>query len=230
MNTTTLADLLRRARARADMPVGGALTQKDWIDNLNAYGAELHDLIIASFEDRVEDVQTFAASAVNSSGEYALPSLYLKTLSMDYTTGGYTYTVPKYENAERNTRQTLTGARFATLSEFQYRVVGNVIRFIPVPSSSSGGDFTHRYAPEYRALVELTDPVPPWIKPGWEEYQVLGAAADARVAEETDETPLLRRQEMLRDRIIAAAQTKDANEPARVIDVRGAQEREGRGW
>jgi len=210
-NTSTVSALTSRVRSIADLTNSQFVTDAEILTWLNVGLAELWDVLVNKFEDYCESTNSF--SLVADQSDYTLPSDFYKLLSVDYVAGGIIYTIPRYMNAERNRRQ----GGIASIADYCYRVVGNVIRFIPTPMAA--GDITIRYVPQYAQLSAPTDLVHASIPQGWEEFAVLDAAIQCQQKGQLDDTPFQMRKQAILSRILTDAANRDANQPARVTDI-----------
>jgi hypothetical protein len=175
--------------------------------------------LVQSFEDYYE--KEFPITVVQGQSDYDLPRDFLKAIGVDATSGGITYSVPRYMPQQRNYYRTVPAAVFAGLGDMYYRIVGQQIRFIPSPIAAS---VTLRYVRQYKELVADTDLVDEAVPQGWEEYVVVDTAARMLMKEESDAAPMYQQKQALLARITAAAESRDAGEPWRITDVatRGA--------
>jgi len=213
-NSTTLANMRVRARRAADMDQTQFVTDNEVNDWVNASLSELHDIMVMSFEDYYEKELTI--NVIAGQDTYLLPLDFLKAQGVDANVGGITYSVPRYMASERNVYKSFPGTAFGGVLGMYYRIVGNELRFIPTPVATVA---TLRYIRQFQPLVTDTDLVDQVIPQGWEEYSVVDVAARMAIKEESDAGPFIQQKESLSSRIMAAAETRDAQEPYRVTDV-----------
>jgi len=222
----TLAELRERVIRRADLGTVDAdsfISLAELNDYINQALGELHGILVDAHEDWFESQSTI--TGVASQSDYNLPNDCAKPLWLNEESGGLSYTVKRYQNAERNRYQSWpsTAVTYLPRSEFRYRIIGRATRISPTPA---GGEmFTLGYVPRVVALVNDEDPLDGRYEGdgSWDEFLVLGAAVKCLQKEESDPSVLMGEREALRGRIVASASSRDANEPWRVIDVRGGE-------
>lgn len=231
-NTATLASLRTRVRSLADQVNSQFISDAEINTWLNVGLSDLHDLLITSFEDYFENTANF--TTVSQQEEYPLADNLYKLLEMNlvWPGGGNNntlarYTIPRFMNRERNYFWNIPVA--VPFVNFVYRLVNaKTIRLAPLPTQ--GYYILYRYAPQYAVLVADGDLVNPSVPQGWEEYAVLDAASRCLIKEQNSD-PLqfvLAKKEEMKQRIMATADDRDANEEARVVDVaRGGGRRDG---
>ncbi len=213
--SVTLATLRTRAQRRADRENSSFVATAEWTDLINEAGAELHDLVVLSFEDYL--LTTESISIVAGTQSYALPSAFYKERGVDYTSGGSTYTVRPFLFRERNYYGGLGGLVTDDIANLRYQILGSNIRFVPSPSSS--GTVTLWYIPQYTLLSADADTLSTAYANGWEAFIVLGAAIKALKKEEADTSSLEMERQDLRSRIEAALKGRASGEPLRIVDV-----------
>lgn len=211
----TLAELKLQARQRADMEESEFVSDSELTAYLNSSIAELHDLLIASYnDDYIMNEHTFAADGTNL--QYALPADFYKVRGVDvkFNNGDYT-TVKRFNFNRRNEQQNSFAWNLAGLPYIEYRLVGSNIRFNRVPDA--GMSFRIWYHPVATKLVLDTDSYNDINQ--FAEYAIVDAAIKMMQKEESDVRVLAAQKEALRQRIIAMAANRDANEPSSVTDV-----------
>lgn len=105
---------------------------------------------------------------------------------------------------------------FMGIVNLKYRLIGNQIEFIPVPSASQ--TIQVWYVPRMTQLLKDTDMLDGIS--GWTEYVVVDAAIKALNKEESDVTVLTLRKQALMQRIEEAAENRDAGIPDTISDTR----------
>jgi len=223
-NDVTLSDLRTRAKNRADMASSSFVSDAEWKDYINEGISELHDIIVANYENQIITSKT--VSLVAGTDTYVLPSDVYKVVGMDYETGSQRYTLRRFMWAERNRyRQTIlhSGVDVFGGPYYEYSLEGNNFRMIPLPSSSA----TIRiwYVPQCVNLSLDTDVVNYTVVRGWEQFIILTSAIKALAKEETDTTTLQNEKAELKQRLVLMSAQKDISEPARVYDVDDAYTR-----
>jgi hypothetical protein len=211
----TLAQLRTRAQRRADRENSSFVATAEWTDLINEAGAELHDIVVLSFEDYL--LTSGTVSIVAGTQSYALPSDFYKERGVDYTSGGTTYTLRPFLFRERNYYGGLGGLVSDDVANLRYQILGSNIRFVPSPAGS--GTVTLWYIPTYTALSADADTISTAYAPGWEAFIVLGAAIKALKKEEADTSSLEMERQDLRQRIEGALKGRASGEPLRIVDV-----------
>lgn len=216
-NTATLTSLTARVRSITDNVGSAFVSDSEIAVWLNVGLSKLHDILVVHFEDYYEYQQVF--NTVVGQSDYALPVDFYKLQGVDMFTGGVKYTVPRFMNQERNRRQFSSLPLFCDLA---YRVIGNVLRFIPSPTAAV--QIMVFYTPSFVPLVLGTDLVDQVLQPGWEEYAVLDAAVQCRVKDElgpNDIAAMQALQQQVAQNIERVVDDRDANEAGHVVDVSG---------
>lgn len=211
----TLAQLKTQARQRSDMVNSQFVTDSELVSYINASLAELHDLLIASFNDDY----AIEEHLFNSNGtdlEYNLPADFYKLRGVDVRTGnGQWTTVKRFNFNRRNEDQNSFAWNLLGLPYLEYRLVGSKIRFNRTPDANT--NFRLWYNPRLTELVADSDTYDDVNN--FAEYVVVDVAIKMMQKEESDVTVLLAQKQALKERIQAMAANRDANEPASVTDV-----------
>lgn len=234
---TSLGALRLQAQQRADRVNSGFLTLPEWNLNINQSYAELYDLLITAYEDYyVAPRLTFTTSGTqtdydlpngqNYAGAPALYKLYGVDLGLDSSNNAF-MTLRKFDFLQRNQYvfPQLTSTILGVFN-LQYRMLGERIRFIPLPSA--GQPVGLWYFPRLTALLSDTD-VMDGIS-GWDEYVIVDAAIKALQKEESDVSVLMAQKQALIARIQGAAANRDAGAPDTISDVRRRGWGDGEGW
>ncbi len=225
------------AQQRADRVNSTFVTLTEWNLYINQAMMELYDLLIMVFED-----YNIAAPAVfTSDGTTQLYTLPNGTTSFtNRTTGASFVAEPFYKlrgvdlgvNTGNNGWVTMKKFTFNDRNKYfypnsastmygvfnaQYRLMGNKIMFIPVPSS--GQPICLWYIPRLPYLLQETDMTSVSIS-GWIEYVIIEAAIKALMKEEADVSALMAQKAECKHRIEAAASNRDAGEPEYIQDSR----------
>lgn len=211
----TLAELKQQSRQRSDMENSEFVSDAELTQYINSSLAELHDLLIAAYnEDYVMEEYIFSAT---DAIEYVLPANFYKLRGVDLRTGpdGQWSTVKRFNFNRRNEQQNAFTWNLLGLPYMEYRLVGNKVRFNRTPDLNM--QFRLFYYPKATKLVLDTDVYDDVNQ--FSEYVVVDAAIKMMQKEESDVSVLLAQKEALRQRIIAMAANRDANEPASVTDI-----------
>ena len=211
----TLAELKEQARQRSDMENSEFVSDAELTQYINSSLAELHDLLIAAYnEDYVMNEHIFAST---SAIQYDLPADFYKLRGVDVrqnTTGNWA-TVKRFNFNRRNEQQNAYTWNMLGLPYMEYRLVGSKIRFNRTPDVTV--QFRIFYYPAAPKLVLDTDAYDDVN--GFAEYVVVDAAIKMMQKEESDVRVLLAQKSALAERIRAMAAGRDANEPASVTDI-----------
>lgn len=211
----TLAELKEQSRQRADMENSEFVSDSELTSYINASLAELHDLLIASYcDDYMMEEYIFVS---DTTLQYTLPSDFYKLRGVDVRRGdtGQWATVKRFNFNRRNEQQNAYAWNLLGLPYIEYRLVGSKIRFNRTPDAQL--QFRIFYHPKLEKLVADVDSYDDVN--GFAEYVVVDVATKMLQKEESDVTVLMAQKEALRQRIIAMAANRDANEPASVTDV-----------
>lgn len=218
----TLAELRTQARQRSDMEQSEFVTDSELNSYINASIAELHDLLIAAYNEEyyMDEVQFTATTSLtydlpNGTNYSAAPKFY-KLRGVDVRRGNDDWaTVKRFNFNRRNEMQNSAAFAFFGNPYLEYRLVGSKIRFNRTPDS--GLQFRLFYYPTAQVLVADTDTYDDIN--GYAEYVVVDAAIKMLNKEESDTQVLLAQKIALKERIEAMANNRDANEPESVTDV-----------
>lgn len=232
----TLGQLRLNAMREADRVNSNFLTVPEWNFNINNSLFELYDLLIDTYDDYYfAQPAYFTTDGTNSN--YSLPNGILPfndqtgtpftappfyklagvDLGVNNSPTGWV-TMAKYNFIDRNqyfypnTNSTLYG-----VFNMSYRVLGNQLTFIPLPSGNQ--PIRIWYIPRMVMLLRDTDTTSSGIS-GWQEYVIVDAAIKALEKEESDTSALVMRKEGLRKRIEASASNRDQGRPDTISDSR----------
>lgn len=227
----TLSDLISKARTRADMVNSDFVSDADVTEMVNVSYSELYEFLVQTFEDyfiaettitTVSGTDAYDLSAV-SPGIFKLRGVDLQLSAA----AGNAIPLRRFEWAERSRYNqavwgsvVMPGARRPA-----YRLLGSKLKLAPPPDAAY--DLKVYYVPAVTLLSNdtpgTTDVLPGEVRPGWEEYIVIGAAIRMLEKEQNDTTPLMAELARLKARIESAAANRDADAPVRM--VRRADER-----
>lgn len=230
----SLGGLRLLAQQRADRVNSDFVTLPEWNVYLNQSAYELYDLLITVYEDYfLAPPVEFQTDGTNDT--YALPDGVLYTAAPPFyklmgvdlglaNNGNAWVTLRKFQFISRN-RYVYPNISSTYLGVFnmQYRVMGNNIKFIPVPASAQ---FVRLwYIPRLRQMLldtDLLDGVS-----GWSEYVVVDAAIKALKKEESDTSELMAEKQALIKRINDTAEGRDVGQPDVISNTRSWSERWG---
>lgn len=223
----SLGELRLSAQQRADRVNSNFVTLTEWNSYINQAYYELYDLLITCYEDYyVAPRLTFSTNGTsnqfdlpNGQNYSAAPALY-KLYGVDLGTDNAPnarYTLSKFDFIARNSYvfPQITTSLLGVFN-MKYRLVGNKIMFIPVPSGNQTIGLW--YFPRLTTLLKDTD-VMDGIS-GWTEYVIVRAAYLALTKEESDTSNLVMQLSALKARIEESAVNRDAGAPDTISDAR----------
>jgi hypothetical protein len=239
----SLSSLRLAAQQRADRVNSNFVGLPEWNFFINQAASELYDILVQSYEDYfvaqpayfttngssyVYPLPDGIISFTNTTGgSYVAPPLYKLMgvdLGLNNAPNGWV-TVKKFNFIDRNqyvfpnTASTLYG-----VFNLQYRLVGNTIEFIPVPSSQQ--PMRLWYIPRMPQLLQDTDTLE-GIAGAWFQYVIIRAAKYALDKEESDTSTLTEELVFLRKSIEESAPNRDVGQADRISNTRAAS---GYGW
>ncbi len=230
----SLGQLRLMSQQRADRVNSNFVTLPEWNSYINQSYFELYDLLITTYEDYyVGEPVIFQTDG--STERYPLPDGVLynaakpfyKLMGVDCglaSTSNAWISLTKFDFIARN-RYIFPNLSSTFLGVFnmQYRLVGNSIMFIPIPS---GAQFIRLwYFPKLSQLLQDTDIVDGVS--GWTEYIIVDAAIKALQKEESDVQVLMAQKQMLIKRIQESAMNRDAGQPDTISATRNWNQRNG---
>lgn len=224
MSTTmTLSQLRTAVRQRADMENTTFVSDSELDSYINQSYFELYDLLITLYEDYyVNAPYIFQTDGVTQ--QYPLPSDFYKLIGVDLGLTGNNnawVTIRKFDFISRN-RYVYPQLANTYLGVFnlRYRLVGNTLMFIPVPS---GAQYIRMwYIPRLTTLVAPTDTCDGIS--GWTEYIICDAAIKCLQKEESDCSLLMAQKAALLKRIEDSGMNRDAGQPDSISNVRSASQ------
>lgn len=240
----SLGQLRLLAQQEADRVNSQFVTKAEWNTYINQSAFELYDMLTTVYEDyNVQGPVLFQTdgstnqytlpngqnSFMDSLGNAIVPSAFYKLTGADCGLGlsnNAWVTLKDFNFIDRNNYvyPNITSTFFGVFN-LRYRVVGNTLMLIPTPSA--GQYIRIFYVPRLSWLLKDTD-VLDGVS-GWTEYVVVDAAIKALIKEESDTSALEARKEMLRQRIEASAQNRDAGQPQTISATRGWSGGDGMG-
>ena len=233
----TLSQIRLAAMQRADRVNSNFVTTAEWTNYINQSMFELYDLLVTVYEDYfiappiqfVADGVTYQYLLPNGSNTFlnanmpsqtVTPPPFYKLMGVDLALNNATnayVTINKFNFIDRNrfvypnTASTIYG-----VFNLQYRVLGNLLEFIPTPTA--GQAIRLWYIPRMPQLLQDTDTTTMGIS-GWIEYVIVKAAYYALTKEESDTTSLVLQLAALQKRIEETADNRDAGQPDSISDT-----------
>lgn len=214
-SAVTLGDLKTRVLDLADATNSGFIVDGRLGEYINAELSELYDLLVNSFEDYFVTIDQSITLAAGTES-YNLPTDFYKALKVFLLSGGQRYRLARFNLEELDYQSPLVDSPAVSNSDLRYRIMGGKIYFHPKPGASGSIDLF--YVPEFTNLASDVTTISFSVPVGWEDFVVYGAAARCMIKEESDPGAYLALKGACRDRIINAAQNRDAGEPMRITD------------
>lgn len=216
----TFSELKQAARERADMTESEFVTDSELAFYINSSIAELHDLLIQSYNSdyAVKDVQF---TTIGQQSEYELSTIipdgdFYKLRAMDAQLNGDDwFTLKPFNFNERNRFQHFGVWDYLGITNVRYRIVGSRLILSPVPDR----DLQVRvwYVPLATKLVADTDQLDDLNQ--YAEYVIVDAAIKMLNKEESDVNVLMSQKMALKRRIEEAANNRDVGEPESISDI-----------
>lgn len=172
---------------------------------INEGASHLYNWLVSTSEDYVwkEAIGTVSPSQT----DFELPDDFFKILKVFRLANGFYIPVKKLMMGEwRGVRGTQG-----------YMLVGNYLR-LSSPIMSPMGQIAVWYVPTYTDLVKDTDTFPFQYVPSYSEFIINQAVIGARIKEESDTTPLERRQAQIIAMIETDMQNRDMGRHQHVVD------------
>lgn len=216
MRTITLGELKQKSRERADMVNSQFVKNSELVGLINDSITDLYDLLVDTYEDYYIKEQSL--TTVFGQDTYSLPDDFYKMRGVDYFLSPTEFlSVRPFQFTERNifNRSLVYESSYNAESRLRYRIVGNNIKFIPVPDVQKEIKFW--YVPVSENLIDDIDTFD-GIN-GYEELVIVDVAIKMLAKEESDTTQLERRYARLWKRVTDSAANRDAGESSRVSDV-----------
>lgn len=224
--TMRLSDLRTATRQRADMVNSQFVTDDELNSYINQSYFELYDILVQKYGDDYFVTDPVSFTTNGSSQFYDLPNgtnfsgaqAFYKLLGVDLglsNTQDSFVTIRPFTFGERNRYAVPNFQSFYGVTNLRYRLKGNQLWLTPIPSQ--GQQMRIWYIPRLNQLVNDTD-LADGIS-GWTEYIICDAAIKCLQKEESDVSVVAAQKMALIARIEAAAENRDAGNPARVVDV-----------
>ena len=218
MARLTLDDLIRRAHQMADIPrpstsrTDASVGINEITDVLNDGLAELHDLLVGTFEDWLTTKTDLATVA--STETVLLPSDFYKLRRLFKIEGGQRVQLDPFDFEDM-----LGTTRTDTSDRPYWRVMNTHLYLNPLPAAAY--TLEAWYVRAFNRLEDAGAELSPELPNGWEAFPIAYAAAYMLTKEERDPQVALLQMERARDRIESAARSRGSVGPRSVRDVRG---------
>lgn len=209
----TLGELRLASKQRANLENSSFVTDSEWLTYINFSISELKDILISKFgEDYYLTKYNF--TLLPNTSEYDLPLDFYKLSVMLYKSGNLQYKMKRFIIEELNSYNGYI--LNSTIPEVRYRLSGDKVEFTP-QVNNGGQQVTLCYIPIPPKLVSDSDELQGFN--GWEELVVLLSARKALVKEEQSVSELDADILLMKRRIEAMADNRDASEPMRIADT-----------
>lgn len=206
--TKTLEQLRDEIYKRSDVSEN-FIVDTEMNQMINGSIADLYDLLVNINKDFY--LNSDIIPVVAGTDAYTLPPDFWRSVGVDVSEGNINYSMRRFNFAERNMYQTASAGKAIT----RYRIMGENIRFSPVPNWS--GNVTLWYIPTAEILVNNTDTFDGIV--GWEEYVIVDCVIKIRSKREEDASVEMAQKKLLYSRIMNSANERDDGEPDRVRDI-----------
>lgn len=229
--TMTLAQVRLASQQRSDMVNSDFISTAEWNSYINQSYFELYDLLVQKYGDDYFVAEPVEIPMDGSSYLYPLPDgtlysgapAFYKLLGVDLQlvnngSPGTFVTVKPFSFQDRNRYAVPNFQSFYGVTNLRYRLQGNNLWLTPTPAS--GQTIQLWYVPRLTQLVDDDDTVDGIS--GWTEYIIIDAAIKAMQKEESDVSVLFAQKQAMIQRIEAAAENRDAGNPACVTDSRSS--------
>ena len=236
----SLAELRLRSQQTADRVNSQFVTTSEWNSFLRLALYELYDILVDTYEDYFiapyayintdattdkydlpDGVTNYDGGILGAPTSTKIPALYkLRGVDLGVNTSNNAWvTINKFNYIDRNkfvypnSTSTIYG-----VYNMRYRVMGNKIQFIPIPSGNQQIRLT--YIPRLPALLFDGD-ITTIGYSGWLRYVIVRAAKYALDKEEGSDTSKLDAELVfLKQRIEATAPNRDAGQPDTISETR----------
>lgn len=219
MQNVTLEQLMSRTRSACDMDDTELISDTFLINRVNANLAELHDMLVNSFErffiDRDID-EWLEADPVEDRLHFELPQDFYKLVRVAVEDTNGDFVEINHANTLEDVLNVTDTVTYNTL--LKYELEGNTISFynVPVP-----GRFFVEYISTFKYLEDPLDEVHWNIPVGWENYVIYKTCADCMAKEESDPTYWLQRAGEAKQMILEHTFRRDADFQSTWSDVTG---------
>jgi len=216
----SLGYLRLTAQQRCDRVNSTFVSLTEWNKYITESRKELYDILTLKFGDDYYVATPYTYTLGGNQNLYPLPADFYKLLGVEIALNPGDslswVTLKKFEFIQRNRWNYPNVYTFYGVTNLRYRLNGNNIMIVPVPSG--GQTLRIWYAPRPSVLMADTDIVDGVS--GWEEYIIIDAAIKALAKEESDVSVFMAQKKFMLERIEQAAENRDAGEPEQVSDTK----------
>lgn len=219
--TQTLDNMILSVRRRANIESQtGFISDAEITEYLNYTLSDLYDRLVQA-GGQPWFRSSYSLTTVNGTDTYTLPSDFYRMMSVDVNIGGNLVVCARpFMEFERNRFKWFYQGWFSSRPIY-YRLQGLTnIKFVPAPSAAFA--VTLNYYPTFTKLVNAGDTFDGVN--GWEEWAVWRTAAYCKAKGDEDPGYCESMAAELAQRIDAAAQSRDTDNPERVHEVDADQD------
>lgn len=221
----TLLQLRTAIRQRADMVNSQFITDAELNSYINQSYFELYDLLIQKYGNNyyVATALQFQTDGINmlfplpDGTNYSGAPAFYKLLGVDLSLSNNLdsfVTIRQFDFAERNRYAVPNFQSFYGITNLRYRLNGTNLWLTPIPAANQTIQLW--YAPRLVQLAADGDTVDGIS--GWTEYIIIDCVIKCNQKEETDASIAMAQKMAIIQRIEAAAENRDAANPAVVAD------------
>lgn len=212
----SLAELRLQARQRSDQEKSKLVKDSELTSYINSSIGELYDLLCEAYGSEYFTIESSSFFTDGTNFSYALPTDMYELKGVDMRVANQDWiTLQQFNFNERN-RYGDTG-RFTGIENIRYRLVGNNIRFNPLPDANT--EYRLWYVPFPAQLVNDTDTLDGLNS--YQEYVIVDAAIKMMQKEESDVSVLMAQKMALQKRIVDKAANRNAAQSGTITDVYG---------
>lgn len=230
MATITLADVMIRARQKADMVNSNFIEDPELINYVNEAYFNWYDLVVTAFEDYYLDEPTEFTILPGAPGEIALPADFYKLAGLDKASdasGDRFYPLKKTLWRDRN-RTVATFSSYGLTPKTSYRIIKDKILLIP--KDDSDGAYKLWYIPLASPLADSEGSDTFEAFNGFENLLIVDVAIKMLNKEESDPSMLLLERARLEKKMREMLIDRDINNGERIEEVGEDAYGEGNYW
>lgn len=210
----TLAELRLQTRQKADQEKSKLVKDSELTAYLNSSIAELYDLLCEAYGSEYYTVESASYFTDGTNFSYDLPTDMYELKGVDMRVANQDWVTLQQFNFNERNRYGDTG-RWTGIENIRYRLVGNKVRFNPLPDANT--EYRYWYVPFPTQLVNDTDTLDGLNS--YQEYVMVDAAIKMMQKEESDVSVLMAQKEALKKRIVDKAANRNAAQSGTISDV-----------
>jgi len=209
---TTLFNLRIQTRQRANVLTDLDITDTETNTYINQSMWELYDVLISVYGNEYF-VDGYEFTTEISDGNYALPPDFhiLAGIDMVSPSDGITYSLQKYNFAERNVYKNSGITITESVPRYRYRLMNNNLRFEPSPLTEL--PVTIWYIPQLDKLTVDTSTLDDRLVDSWSEFIIVSAAAKILQKKGGDSAGMLAQKQEILQRIAVVAANLSIDKP-----------------